>query len=179
MKMIGFLLLTVGFLAGSLVAVQTPDNHVNWAQFVPAAIIAVVGIVLSRHSDRRKAVAAAAEGSGLRIVRRSIDRIVENIRTFDASKGELNPYDAHGRIDELFVVDLNLFADHRKQIANLHGLQGYAEVMNEFAAGERYLNRVWSASVDGYIDEVNEYIGKAREQFERTQATLERLSAAA
>jgi hypothetical protein len=37
--------------------------------------------------------------------------------------------------------------------------------MNSFAAGERYLNRVWSASADGYIDEVNTYIEKAKEQF--------------
>ena len=37
--------------------------------------------------------------------------------------------------------------------------------MSSFAAGERYLNRVWSASADGYIDEVNTYIEKAREQF--------------
>jgi len=38
-------------------------------------------------------------------------------------------------------------------------------VMSSFAAGERYLNRVWSASADGYIDEVNAYLDKAREQF--------------
>jgi hypothetical protein len=37
--------------------------------------------------------------------------------------------------------------------------------MNHFAAGERYLNRVWSASVDGYVDECRAYIGHAREQF--------------
>ena len=37
--------------------------------------------------------------------------------------------------------------------------------MSRFAAGERYLNRVWSASADGYIDEVNTYIEKSREQF--------------
>ena len=38
--------------------------------------------------------------------------------------------------------------------------------MNPFAAGERYLNRVWSASTDGYIDEAHTYVDKAREQFE-------------
>lgn len=38
--------------------------------------------------------------------------------------------------------------------------------MNPFAAGERYLNRVWSTSTDGYIDEAHIYVTKAREQFE-------------
>ena len=50
--------------------------------------------------------------------------------------------------------------------------------MNEFAAGERYLNRCWSASVDGYIDEIKTYLGKARTQFERTQEILNRIKPA-
>ena len=44
-------------------------------------------------------------------------------------------------------------------------LIAYGEVMTDFAAAERYLNRVWSASADGYIDEVNEYLEKASNQF--------------
>ena len=43
-----------------------------------------------------------------------------------------------------------------------------------FAAAERYLNRVWSASADGYIDEVNEYLQKAGDQFAESLATLRR-----
>jgi len=37
--------------------------------------------------------------------------------------------------------------------------------MSHFASGERYLNRVWSASADGYIDEVSAYLEKAKLQF--------------
>jgi len=37
--------------------------------------------------------------------------------------------------------------------------------MGYFASGERYLNRVWSASADGYIDEVAAYLDKAQLQF--------------
>jgi len=32
-------------------------------------------------------------------------------------------------------------------------------------AGERYINRVWSASTDGYVDEVRTYLKRATEQF--------------
>ncbi len=45
------------------------------------------------------------------------------------------------------------------------GMQNYADVMSNFAAGERYINRVWSASTDGYVDEVNLYLGRALDQF--------------
>ncbi len=37
--------------------------------------------------------------------------------------------------------------------------------MSAFAAGERYINRVWSASTDGYEDEVRRYLERALNQF--------------
>ncbi len=69
------------------------------------------------------------------------------------------------RIDELFTEDLDIFVEARQSIAHIYGLSAYGDVMSSFVAGERYLNRVWSASADGYIDEVNTYIEKACEQF--------------
>jgi hypothetical protein len=51
--------------------------------------------------------------------------------------------------------------------------------MSSFAAGERYLNRVWSASADGYIDEVSAYIDKAREQFVESLEKVRQLKVAA
>jgi len=52
-------------------------------------------------------------------------------------------------------------------------------VMSMFAAGERYLNRVWSASADGYIDEVNTYLEKARGQFSESLNKIRQLKAQA
>ncbi len=69
------------------------------------------------------------------------------------------------RIDELFLEDFAMFVDARESIAHRYGLSAYTDVMSCFAAGERYLNRVWSASADGYIDEVNAYLDRALEQF--------------
>jgi len=37
--------------------------------------------------------------------------------------------------------------------------------MSSFAAGERYLNRVWSASTGGYFEEVTTYLSRAYSQF--------------
>jgi len=49
--------------------------------------------------------------------------------------------------------------------------------MSCFAAGERYLNRVWSASADGYIDEVNAYLDKAQAQFADSLEKIRQLKA--
>jgi hypothetical protein len=71
-----------------------------------------------------------------------------------------------------FPRDLDAFVQARESVAHRFGLQAYAEVMNPFAAGERYLNRVWSAAADGYLDEALEYIGRAREQFHTAHDNL-------
>lgn len=46
--------------------------------------------------------------------------------------------------------------------------------MTHYAGGERYLNRVWSASADGYVNEVKDYLERSLEQF---QIAKEKLSA--
>jgi hypothetical protein len=97
------------------------------------------------------------------------------VTKLDAEKEQIDTYDMRHRIDDSLPMDLETFVEARESIAHVHGLQAYADVMSSFAAGERYLNRVWSASADGYVDEVNEYIGRAREQFEESLGILRRL----
>ena len=45
MRALGYVLITAGFLAGSVVAVQTAENHINWGWFLPSFAVGVVGIV--------------------------------------------------------------------------------------------------------------------------------------
>jgi len=58
---------------------------------------------------------------------------------------------------------------------HVFGLQSYADVMGAFAAGERYINRVWSASTDGYVDEVYNYLDRATRQFREARALFAEL----
>ena len=172
MKKLGYLLLTGGFLAGSLIAVRTPENEVPWVAFVPAVLVAIAGVVLAQLAIRRETHHEGAVTTNVQTLVESIDRLVERIDRLDAERDTLPTYDVHGMIDELLREDLNAFAEARESLAHAYGLQVYADVMNEFAAGERYVNRVWSASVDGWVDEVRMYIGRAAEQLRLTQTKV-------
>ncbi len=176
MRAVGYILLTLGFLVAVFVSVLTAANEVEWIWFAPALLIGTVGVALARLSMRQETREAGTLSSNVEILESSIGRIVEKITGLDAEKQALHPFDVHSRIDELFPEDLAAFVDARESITHLYGLQAYARVMNEFAAGERYLNRVWSASVDCYIDDVHEYIGRAKEQFTKTREVLQRES---
>jgi hypothetical protein len=174
MKKLGYLIITVSFLAGSLAAVVDKTN-VQWNYFVGALIAGAVGIVLVHLGERRENREGGKLTSNIQSIETSLSQIVENITRLNAEQHSINTYDVRHRIDELFIEDLNIFIQTRHSIAHTYSLTAYADVMSSFAAGERYLNRVWSASADGYIDEVNAYLEKAREQFVESLEKIRRL----
>ncbi len=175
MKKLGYLAITVGFLAGALAATADKAN-VYWVYFAAALGTGVVGIVLVRFGERRESRVEGKLSSDIRSIEESLKRIVEKMKGLNEEKQSINTYDVRYRIDELFVEDLDTFVQARESIAEVHGLQAYADVMSGFAAGERYLNRVWSASADGYIDEVDTYLDKAQAQFIESLAKIRDLA---
>ena len=157
-------MITAGFLAGALAAVVEVET-VRWGYFASSLAVAAFGIVLVRIGRAQLGRAEGKLAANMQTIEASLSRIVENMRQLNAQKESINAYDIRHRIDELFTEDLAAFVQARQSIAQVHGLNAYADVMSYFAAGERYLNRVWSASADGYVDEVNTYLDKAQEQF--------------
>ena len=106
---------------------------------------------------------------------RSLTSVLDNLEELCEHKAELPVYEARFEIDRRFREDLNNFAEARETMIHIFGMQGYADVMSAFAAGERYINRVWSASTDGYIDEVHQYLEKARNQFVEANGLFRKL----
>jgi len=171
MKNIGNLLLAGGFLAGAYATALDVQN-VNWQLFAMAAIAAIAGLAISK----RQASAHARSDSVLEVnrgeLRESIQNIVADLN--ELTNGESLRGDAlRNRIDLHLREDLRRFADARQSMVHLFGLQIYADIMSSFAAGERYINRVWSASADGYDEEAETYLGKAVQQFADAQQQLQ------
>jgi fructose-1,6-bisphosphatase/inositol monophosphatase family enzyme len=175
MKQLGYAMITLGFLAGALTAVVDKDV-VRWGYFAGALIVGVVGIVLVRIAGARGSLAEEKLTYNMQAIETSLARIVEKISRLNAQKQSVDIYDIRHRIDELFPDDLTSFVQARESIAHVHGLQAYADVMSSFAAGERYLARVWSASADGYVDEVNTYLDKAQSQFVESLQRIRQLT---
>ncbi|MBN2295778.1 MAG: hypothetical protein JXM70_25325, partial [Pirellulales bacterium] len=175
MKWIGFLMVAAGFIAAALAAVLD-EEAVRWMWYIPALIVGVAGVAAIRIDDARHSKTEHHVAANIEAVEGCLERIAANVSRLNAEKDSIDTYDVRHRIDELFTDDLETFVDARESIAHRYGLAAYGEVMSGFAAGERYLNRVWSASADGYIDEVNEYIERAKDQFNESLNLIHRLS---
>lgn len=175
MKRLGYLLITVAFLAGALTAVLD-EHNVRWDFFLAALLIGTAGLIMVHLATHRSRHSEDKLTSKMQNVNTSLTRIVDNIAALNTEKNSIHPYDMRHRIDDLFNEDLEIFVEARQSIAHMHGLHVYADVMNYFATGERYLNRVWSASVDGYIDEINTYLGYSHSQFAEALQKLRQLA---
>lgn len=176
MKRLGYLLIALGFLVGALTTV-VQETGVVWSYFTLGLGVGVAGIVLVRLGERQRVQARSADVGGLADLTVTLDRITTNLQQLNAEKTSLDPYAIHTHIDDAFRSDLTRFMAEREQITHTYGLQAYADVMSPLAAGERYLNRAWSASTDGYVDEVHTYLDRAAVQFVEARDQLAQLQA--
>jgi len=164
MKILALILVIASFLAGAFLSVLDPQQ-VNWGYMIPVLVIGLTGLWIYRKVQREESRAGDRLADNINILDKSLTRILANLEELCQRGDDLPVYDARFEIDHLFRDDLNNFAEARESMIHVFGIQNYADVMSNFAAGERYINRVWSASTDGYVDEVQEYLERARKQF--------------
>lgn len=172
MKQTGLLLLAAGFLTAAYsTALDTVVT--NWILFIPAALAGIAGVYfIKRHASgeaRSEHVLTANRAE----LNESLGNIVNNLERLNEAGDTISTAGLRTEIDDRLRDDLRRFADARESLIHLFDLQVYANVMSNFAAGERYLNRVWSASADGYNGEARDYLNKAAAQFRAARQQFE------
>lgn len=179
MRGAGFMLLLIGFSAASFVAVQQADSAklewqtINWAWYGAAMTLGMAGIIMMRVSQRRTATHSHKLEADIDTLIESLDNLVSKLESLNRHREKLNVYDVHGRIDMLLMDDLSNFVEARESLIHVYDLQKYADLMSEFAVSERYVNRAWSASADGYIDEVWTCMDVAETRMRKARSLLQ------
>ncbi len=160
MKPLGLVMLSVGFLGAAIVTVHETDaanlkwSTIDWGWYAVFFTLGAAGVVLLRLSARGAATESGKLEGDIRTIDRSLASLVDKLQGLIARKDTTGVYEIHAWIDDQLVSDLGDFVEAREALIHVYGLQQYANLMNEFATSERNINRSWSASADGYIDEV-------------------------
>lgn len=175
MVKLGQLLIVIGFLFGSASAVIDPDTN-YWFWFGIGMTFGVVGVVLVRVGLHREGRHEELVSDNLEAIRVSLAELAQKAEQLDQEKESMDVYKVHETIDARFPETLERFVQARETIMHHYGMEAYADVMNHFAAGERNLNRSWSASVDGYFDEVKASISKASRHFANANKSFQTLA---
>ena len=198
MKILGQVLLWLGFLSGALATVfsspskgveyvqtltqekvdkgemrfQLPDvsgvavvddgwHLINWPWYLISAGVAIAGVVMLYVSKSSEGQQTEKTKTNLKEIKSSLDRLLANIAKLQDSQDKMPPSKITKYIDDVLAEDFRVFAEGRDSITAEHGLSVFAEVMTHFAAGERAINRAWSAAADGYVDETATCIERA------------------
>lgn len=172
MTAIGFFLLICGFLLGAY-STALDVQITSWKLFVPAAIVAIAGVVMIKRQSRGASRSKTLLTANRTELEESLSNIVRELEQIELDSQGTSTRRLRQSIDEKLRDDLRRFADARESMVHLYGLQAYADIMSEFAAGERYVNRVWSAAADGYEAEAWTYIQKAQAQFRSAARRLQ------
>jgi hypothetical protein len=146
-------------------------STVRWPWYGFAMMMGIVGVVLLRSSR----VTGTGSGDGARdsyvILVDALNELVDKIGLLKDRFEKLIPEEVIEFIDQQCVLHFNDFADARHTLVQRYGLSGFADIMSDFALGERMLNRAWCASADGYVDEARnsiaqslEYLNSARQK---------------
>ncbi|MDH3284424.1 MAG: hypothetical protein OEQ13_06750 [Acidobacteriota bacterium] len=152
-RWLGHLLLWAGFFGATLTALQN-GLEIEWAWYATWLGVGVIGVVVLRMTSRTAAEHEHKVSADLDTMRQSLTALEARIRDLVGRRDATDVYDVHGTIDAELVPDLAAFAEARESMIPLWGLERYADVMTRFAGAERMINRAWSASADGYVDEV-------------------------
>jgi hypothetical protein len=177
----GHLLLWGGFLCGAFLTVRSteapdsPWSTICWPAYCVALLVAVAGVFLLRSTKRTARLGSEKHVDDVEEMAAALERLLQQLQDWQTEQGKLSVHDAHRQIDNRLTDDLALFSELRESLIDAFGLQQYARIMTEFALAERAINRMWSASADGYVDEVNSCLKRAGAHLE---AAIERLKAA-
>ncbi len=171
MKKIGALLLAAGFLIAAY-ATALDTVVTNWNLFVPAALAGIAGVVFIKRRASGTARSEHVLTANHAELNESLGNIINNLEHLNEAGDSISTENLRAEIDDRLREDLRRFADARESMVHLFGLQAYANVMSDFAAGERYVNRVWSASADGYDGEARHYLRRAAAQFRAASKQL-------
>ena len=173
MKNLIFILVAVAFLGGSFLA-SLDEKTINWMYFIPVMAVGFIAAFWYKSVANAEAKQGSVLKANKKILTDSLDNILSNLGQLNGRKEKIPTYEMRFEIDKLFRDDLLQFADARDSMKHLFGIQHFADIMSSFAAGERYINRVWSASTDGYVDEVLLYVEKSLSQFEHAKQEFEK-----
>lgn len=134
-----------------------PGRWIGLGPFIAAMAGLALGAWLMRTASRRELAraepAAATTAAAAATPEESLETIISIVESLRRDLPGLP--DDHARehavlerIGEVQSTHAPAFIDARTRLIARLGLGGYAELMDRFAAGERQINRAWSAAAD-------------------------------
>ena len=134
---------------------------VPWLWYGLSMAVGLVGVVLLRSTAKSADQEHGKVAQQFETITSSLGILIKNVGTMQSGLGEMSPKQSIDFIDRECAPAFGDFADSRNALIQRFGMQPYAEIMTQFASAERFVNRAWSASADGYMNEAKSSVDRA------------------
>jgi hypothetical protein len=178
LRLVGHALLWTGFFAGSFLAVQNAEvaenkwATVQWPWYATALGVGLCGVVVLRMTKRQATTHAHKLEDDLATLDSSMKMLTAKLTDLRKQRETVHVGAVLHFIDDELMNHVSDFVDARESLVHSYSMQQYADVMTDFATGERNINRAWSASADGYVDEVWASIDRADAKMQAVREKL-------
>lgn len=182
MYFLGQILLWVGFLAAAFHTVRQDEvvgdrwSTIDWKWYLGAMVFGAMGAILIRQSRKADGLDTARTDSQFSTLEGSLRKLISQVGELRGMCLDTAPSEMVKQIDNRCAEPFAEFADARNALVQRFGLQGFAEVMTDFASSERFVNRAWSASADGYMEEAANSLERAAVHLEMARQRMSELA---
>ncbi len=172
-----WLLLMSGLVIASLAVASESDTESALA--ILRNLYFLIGVGLIGASVILKRVTAAAQDDSGGSVKAGLANIAAHIDEIISTLEDLQTLGSRGldqrapRIDQLLKNQVFDIVESRESIIRSYGYGQYGAFMSDFATGERFISRSWSADIDGYEEEALAYVKKAIPFFVKAKQSLD------
>ena len=147
-------------------------EHHPWPLYALALGVGVAGVVILRMTQMQAATHADKLESDIKIMEVSVKDLLAELRRLLLKRDKTNVFAVHELIDTRLMESISNFVEARETLIHTYGLRQYAELMTDFSIAERNINRAWSASADGYVDEVWLSLDRAESKLQAVATNL-------
>ncbi len=177
-RLVGHVLLWCGFLGGSFATVQHVElahdkwNTIQWSLYAMALAVGIVGVIILRVTQKQTATHSDKLDSDIKVLEVSVRDLLNRLSELIKNRQQTDVFAVHKLIDSRLMESIGDFVESREAAIHSFGLGQYAELMTDFSVAERNINRAWSASADGYIDEVWASLDRAENKLQAVDKNL-------
>ncbi|MDM8560996.1 hypothetical protein [Candidatus Parabeggiatoa sp. HSG14] len=156
MRLIGFLLFSVGIIMALICAAKLPAPNATWSDmyfiYGIAMVVALVGLVLLRlpQAFLQKCNPAILSDQTNSSAMELLQELLVDMHTFGKNINNLDKVEITKQVNTLLDTYVLPFAAAQHEIIDLLGQYQGVEVLAAAAQGERLLNRMWSAASDDH-----------------------------
>ncbi len=168
----GLILFTIGIIIALIGAAKLPAPNATWSDLLPLYLLGIFMAGSGLWWWRQSALSTKFGDSSLPISKADNPLLTLLPQLYDSSQAlekQLPKLDGPAivkRVEELLNTFILPIVAGRQEVIYILGRQQGVKVLLALAEGERLLNRMWSATNDGYLDEVYATCPKAVTAFE-------------